>query len=120
MNIPVNLNGNKTIIDSEPDISLMKVLRKLSYNSVKCGCSAGLCGSCTILLDDKPVASCKIPVGIISNSDLITLDFFETFPEFKIIMQGFSLAGIKLCGYCNAGKIFCAYQILKMNKIADL
>ena len=37
--------------------------------------------------------------------------------DYEIIMKGFDLANIKLCGYCNAGKIFCAYQILKKNKI---
>lgn len=117
MNISVSLNGNKTIIEADCDDSLLKVLRKLSCYKVKCGCSAGLCGSCTVLLDDKPVASCKIPVGIITNSEIVTLDYFEQTPEYEMIQQGFSLAGIKLCGYCNAGKIFCAYQILKMNKI---
>lgn len=117
MNVSVFLNGNKTIIEAASDDSLMRVLRKLSYNTVKCGCNSGLCGSCTVLLDDKPVASCKIPVGIVNNAEIVTLDYFENTEEYKIITQGFKLAGITLCGYCNAGKIFCTYQILKMNKI---
>lgn len=117
MNISVFLNKNKTILESSPDESLMKVLRRMAYTSVKCGCSRGLCGSCTVLLNDKPVASCKIPVGIINNEDIITLDYFQTTKEYTMIKQGFDLAGIKLCGYCNAGKVFCAYQMIKMNKI---
>jgi len=117
MNIPVFLNGDKTIIEAAPEESLMKVLRRMYFTSVKCGCSRGLCGSCTVLLNDKPVAACKIPVGIINNEDIETLDHFIETEEYTIIMQGFELAGIKLCGYCNAGKIFCAYQIIKMNKI---
>jgi carbon-monoxide dehydrogenase small subunit len=32
-------------------------------------------------------------------------------------MKGFELAGIKLCGLCNSGKIFSAYQLIKMNRI---
>lgn len=119
MNISVFLNGNKTIIEARPEESLMKVLRNLSYTSVKCGCSEGVCGSCTVLLNDKPVASCKIPVGIINNEDIETLDHFLATEEYTMIKQGFDLAGIKLCGYCNAGKIFCAYQILKKNKVPD-
>ncbi len=117
MKIPVTLNGTKTILDAHADESLMKVLHKNGCPSVKNGCSCGFCGSCTILLDDKPVASCKIPAGIVRNCDIVTLDYFTKTEEYSIIMSGFQKAGIKLCGYCTAGKVFSAYQILKMNKL---
>lgn len=117
MNISVTLNGEKTILDVRPEESLISVLRKLDNSSLKCGCKKGHCGSCTILLNDKPVASCKIPSGIIRDMDIVTLNYFERTKEYACIMQGFEFAGIKLCGYCNAGKIFAAYQILTMNKV---
>ena len=69
------------------------------------------------MLDDKPVASCKIPAGIVRNCDIVTLDYFTKTEEYSNIMAGFQKAGIKLCGYCTAGKVFSAYQILKMPKI---
>lgn len=116
MNVPVTLNGDKTILDVRPEESLMSVLRKREFTSVKCGCNQGHCGSCTVLLNDNPVAACKIPIGIIRDSDIVTLNYFSGSKEYTAIMQGFELAGIKLCGYCNAGKIFSTYQILKMNK----
>ncbi len=117
MKIPVILNGTKTILDAHADESLMKVLHKNGCPSVKSGCSGGFCGTCTILLDDKPVASCKIPAGIVRNRDIVTLDYFIKTEEYSIIMSGFQKAGIKLCGYCSAGKVFSAYQILKMTKM---
>ena len=117
MNVPVILNGNKTILEAPADETLMSVLRRIGCSSVKCGCGQGTCGSCTVLLNDSPVATCKIPLGIIQNADLVTLEYFERTKEYSIIMKAFDLAGIKLCGLCNAGKIFCAYQLLKMNKI---
>ena len=117
MKIPVTLNGTKTILDAHADESLMKVLHKNGCPSVKSGCSGGFCGACTILLDDKPAASCKIPAGIVRNSDIVTLDYFVKTEEYNTIMGGFQKAGIKLCGYCTAGKVFSAYQILKMTKM---
>lgn len=117
MKIPVTLNGTKTILDAHAYEPLMKVLHKNGCLSVKSGCSQGFCGSCTILLDDHPAASCKIPAGIVRNSDIVTLDYFVKTEEYSIIMAGFQKAGIKLCGYCNAGKIFCTYQILKSTKM---
>lgn len=117
MKIPVILNGTKLILEANAEDSLMKVLHINGCTSVKSGCSNGFCGACTVLLDDKPVASCKIPAGIVKNNDIVTLDYFIKTEEYKLIMDGFSKAGIKLCGYCNAGKVFAAYQILKLPKL---
>ena len=117
MNVPVTLNGNKTILEAPADDTLMTVLRRMGCSSVKCGCGQGSCGSCTVLLNDNPVATCKIPLGIIQNADIVTLEYFERTKEYSIITKGFELAGIKLCGLCNSGKIFSAYQLLKMNKV---
>ena len=117
MNVPVILNGNKTILEAPADETLMSVLRRIGCASVKCGCGQGTCGSCTVLLNDSPVATCKIPLGIIQNADLVTLEYFERTKEYSIIMKGFELAGIKLCGLCDSGKIFSAYQLVKLNRI---
>ena len=64
MKIPVTINGKKIILDENPDEKLLFVLRKQKLISVKIGCEAGKCGFCTVLLNDKPVSSCLIPVGI--------------------------------------------------------
>ena len=117
MTVPVILNGNKTILEAPADETLMSVLRRIGCSSVKCGCGQGTCGSCTVLLNDNPVATCKIPLGIIQNADIVTLEYFERTKEYSIIIKGFELAGIKLCGLCDSGKIFSAYQLIKMNKI---
>lgn len=117
MKIPVLLNGSQTILEAHPEESLMNVLRRNGCPSVKSGCRSGFCGACTILFDGKPVSSCKLPVGIAKNHDIITLEYFVKSQEYQIIMSGFDKAGIKLCGHCNAGKIFSAYQILQLSKI---
>lgn len=119
MKIPVVLNGNRIELQANPEDSLMSVLRKLGCNSVKCGCGQGLCGSCTILFNDLPSAACKIPAGIAINSDITTMEYFSQTEEYRAIMQGFELAQISLCGYCNSGKIFSVYQILKAQKCPE-
>lgn len=117
MKISLMLNGEKTIIDAQPDTSLMEVLRTLNLTSVKCGCGNGLCGSCTVLLNDKPVAACKIPVALVNENEIITMEAFSKTEEYESITKGFEKAGIKLCGYCNAGKIFTTYSFLKLNNL---
>lgn len=116
MNIPVILNGNKTILEAQSDETLLSVLHKKAPDAIKCGCQKGACGACTVLLNDLPAAACKIPVGIIRNSNIVTLDYFSKSEEYSFIIQGFKKAGIKLCGYCNSGKIFSTYQLFQVNK----
>ena len=57
--------------------------------------------------------------GIILNLSVggMLLLTYSNLPKDADLTLSFDLANIKLCGYCNAGKIFCAYQILKKNKI---
>lgn len=117
MKVSVTLNGAKTILEAAAQESLMKVLHKNGCTAVKSGCDKGYCGSCTVLLDDKPVASCKIPIGLVKDRSIVTLDSFSKTEIYQDIIDGFTKAGIKLCGYCNAGKIFTAYQILQFSKM---
>ena len=112
MNFTITLNGKKTIIQAQPSEDLLSVLRKEKLFSVKLGCGAGHCGSCTILYNGKPVPSCKIPVGIAMNQEIETLESFKQTEAYQDILKGFSKAGIKLCGYCNAGKIFADASVL--------
>jgi aerobic carbon-monoxide dehydrogenase small subunit len=112
MKIPVKLNDKKIVLEAEPDDKLLNVLRRLNLLSVKCGCNEGYCGACTILLDGRPVPSCIIPVAITRDSSIITLEHFSKSEEYQDIISGFNKAGINLCGYCNAGKVFSAWHIL--------
>ncbi len=116
MNIPVIINGERIMIQAEPDEKLIDVLRSLKLLSVKLGCAEGVCGACTVLLNEKPVPACKVSVALVMNQEVETLEYFAKSDEYLYITKGFSKAGIKLCGYCNAGKIFAAAAILKANQ----
>lgn len=112
MNIPIIINGERTIIQASPDEKLIDVLRSLNLFSAKLGCDQGVCGSCTVLLNGKPIPACRIPVALSMNQEITTLEHFSKTEEYAHIIKGFAKAGIKLCGYCNAGKIFAAASIL--------
>lgn len=117
MKVQITLNGEKTVLNAQPDATLLEILRGMNLCSVKCGCRKGICGSCTVLMNGKTVSSCKIPVAIIRNCQIETLEHFRETDEYESIMKGFDKAGISLCGYCNSGKIFAAYTLLKQHSI---
>lgn len=113
MKTPFLLNGDDVVIDSEPDEKLINILRDSGNFSVKCGCNTGSCGSCTVLVDDKPVPSCLLTAAAVRDCSVMTLDAFKKTKYWKDIESGFRQCGVHLCGYCDAGKIFAAYDLIR-------
>ncbi|MBQ2553251.1 MAG: ferredoxin, partial [Treponema sp.] len=120
MTVRYSINGKKNIESSSVE-NLQNVLRKNGCTSVKLGCSKGFCGNCMILLNDVPIPSCKLSFASIKDDDeIVTLSYFQkAYPEAKDIARGFEKAGINLCGYCDAGKFFTAYDLIKNGKPSE-
>ncbi len=79
--ITLNVNGQSRQVDVEPDTPLLYVLRNdLALNGAKFGCGLGQCGSCTVLLDGNPVFSCVIPISVLENRRITTVEGLGT-PE---------------------------------------
>ena len=118
MKISLMLNGHNVNIDANTQDTLLDTLRSVNLLSVKCGCMQGKCGSCTVLLNGKAVPSCLVPTQLAHNCNIETLEGFSESEDYRDIISGFEQAGIKLCGFCNAGKIFAAYELMhKKNKL---
>ena len=113
MIIPFTLNGKKIVLDADPTEKLLDALRRQKLFSVKEGCTHGCCSSCTVLLNGKPVPSCIMPLVLAKDADITTLEYFVLTEEYQDIAAGFEKAGIQLCGYCNPGKIFTAWDIMQ-------
>lgn len=116
MKIPLMLNGEHKILEAEPSEKLMDVLRRERLFSVKCGCEEGFCGACTIMLNGRAVPSCIIPVVSARDSEVETLEHFSHNDFYRLIMDAYKKTGINMCDYCNAGKIFAAYDLIRTYK----
>jgi len=114
MFVRIMINNEIVTLNEEPNEKLSSILRKLNFISVKNGCGKGRCGSCTVLLNGKPIPSCKVPIGILDEtSNIITLEYFKNNnDDYKIISEGLKKANIHLCGFCNAAKILSIYELL--------
>ena len=113
MLIRLNINHNSLSIDCRPDEPLSAVLRRLGFLSVKCGCAKGLCGACTIFMRERSVPSCLIPVSSVRDAEIVTLEHFMQTEDYLDIVSAFRKTGIELCGFCGAGKIFAAHEIIE-------
>jgi len=116
MEIQFTLNGKKTSLDIPPDLRLLDLLRDFcGLMGTKEGCGKGECGACSVILNDKLVNSCLIPVCQIDNSEIITIEGLEKGGELDKLQQAFIDAGAVQCGFCTPGMIMAAKALLMQN-----
>ena len=114
--IHFNLNSNPTEISTDPNNLLMWVLRnELGLTGTKFGCGISVCGSCTVIVDDKPVRSCIIPIGNVAGKDVLTIEGLNKNGSLHPIQKAFMTNDALQCGYCTPGMIMNAYGLLKKN-----
>jgi aerobic-type carbon monoxide dehydrogenase small subunit (CoxS/CutS family) len=109
--IKLTVNGQTHDVEVDPDTPLLYVLRNdLELNAAKYGCGLGQCGACTVLIDDKPVFSCLVPVSALGERKVRTL---EGLP--KTVPAAFETEQAAQCGYCIAGMIVRTQALLERN-----
>ncbi len=110
-------NKPVTVTEEQRSMSLLTFLRENQFlHGVKNGCEKGLCGSCTISLDDRAVRSCKMTVEKALGKSVITVEGME-YEDGTIhpLQQAFIDAGAVQCGFCTPGMIMSSYTLLLKN-----
>ncbi|MCF8304331.1 MAG: (2Fe-2S)-binding protein [Bacteroidales bacterium] len=118
MKIEFTLNGKPVDVDLSPNLRLIDVLREhFGLRSLKEGCGEGECGVCTILMDDRAVTSCIIPLGMVQGRKIETLESIRETHNFKIIRKAFEKTGAVQCGFCTPGMVVATEALMrKRNK----
>jgi len=117
----LDVNGRRHHLESRPDESLLWVLRdKLGLTGAKFGCGEGMCGACTVLVDDKAVRSCLVPVSsIASDARIETIEGITPAGGLSALQSAFKNHNAFGCGYCTPGQIMSATALLRANPAPD-
>jgi len=123
--IPLTFTLNDNVVsDSVPeDRTLLWYLReKRGMTGTKCGCGKGHCGTCTVLLDGKPVRSCIVRLGSaqMHNAVIETIEGLSS-PDGTLhpIQQAFVDNGAIQCGFCTPAMIMSTKALLRENPSPD-
>ena len=112
--IELSVNGQARRVDVDPSTPLLYVLRDdLGLVAAKFGCGLGQCGSCTVLVDDKPVFSCLTPVAALPGRQVTTVEGFGTIDRPGIVQRAFEIEQAAQCGYCIPGMMARAEALLR-------
>lgn len=103
------LNDVRVSYDVRPDEYLSETLRSHGVKSIKIGCNETTCGSCTLLIENKPVMSCGVLTASIEGKHVTTVEGIQE--EAAKIAYHFAEEGADQCGFCNVGYALVIYAL---------
>jgi carbon-monoxide dehydrogenase small subunit len=111
--ISFTLNGKPRNLTVDDERMLVWVLRhELGLTGVKYGCGAGLCGACTVLVDNEAVRACGTRVKNVAGKKVLTIEGLEKEGKLHALQQAFLDERAFQCGFCTPGMILSAYAML--------
>ncbi len=114
--ISLKINENKYNITVDTRMTLLEAIReKVGLTGTKEGCSVGECGTCTVLLDGKPVYSCLMLAVEAEGKDIMTIEGLADEDGLHPIQKAFVEHGAVQCGFCTPGMILSAKALLDDN-----
>ena len=108
------LNNTEVSYSVNPGEYLADTLRKHGLKSIKVGCNESSCGSCTLLVDNKPMMSCSLLTASVAGKHIITIEGIQE--EAAKISRCFSEEGADQCGFCNVGYALVIYSLKREYK----
>lgn len=115
MQIKITVNGNVFGVDAPAGETLVELLRRLGFKSVKDGCYTGTCGGCTVLMNGRPVASCIMLAVQADGASIITLEGLADGERLHPVQDAFLEVNAPQCGFCSPGMILTAVSFLRGN-----
>ena len=112
----LTVNNETHAVVTWPNRTLLEVLRDdLQLTGTKEGCGDGACGSCTVLVDGRPVRSCLTLAVAMEGRKITTIEGIAQEGKLHPIQAAFVEHHAIQCGFCSPGMILTAYALLNEN-----
>jgi isoquinoline 1-oxidoreductase alpha subunit len=110
----LNVNGQSKQVNVDPSTPLLWVLREeLKMTGTKYGCGISACGACTVHLAGMATRSCVVPVSLIGDRKITTIEGVGEDPVGRAVQNAWVEKDVVQCGYCQSGQIMSAVALLK-------
>ena len=118
--VSLTVNGASVIADVEPRTHLADFLREDQLlTGTHIGCEHGVCGACTLLIDNAPARSCIAFAAACDGADIRTIEGLEDDPIITRLRAAFTTEHALQCGYCTPGMLVTARDIVLRLPHAD-
>ena len=111
--IQFELNNKPVRLTVDGERKLLWVLRTdLGLTGTKYGCGEGICGACTVLINDRAFRSCHLPVREVNGTKVTTIEGLAKNGKLHPLQEAFMKQNAFQCGFCTSGMILNAYSLL--------
>jgi carbon-monoxide dehydrogenase small subunit len=109
----LDVNGERRAVAFPSHHTLLEVLREeLGLTGTKHGCELGECGTCTVLVDGRPVLSCLLLAAQMEGRRVETVEGLQKGNDLHPLQAAFADLGAAQCGYCTPGILMAARALL--------
>ncbi len=107
------MNGARRAVRVRSDARLLDVLRdEFELGSVRDGCSVGMCGACTVLMNDRALSSCITLAALCDGARVVTAEGLRSGNELDPIVESFATHRAFQCSYCTPGFVLALKGLL--------
>lgn len=108
------LNGRRVAFDGDTTMPLLWYLRDhANLTGTKFGCGIAQCGACTVHVDGAATRSCVLPLSAVAGKSITTIEGLAKGETLHAVQQAWIEEDVAQCGYCQAGQIMAAVDLLK-------
>jgi aerobic carbon-monoxide dehydrogenase small subunit len=113
MNVDLTVNGRRVVREVPPNELLLDFVReRLGLMGAKRSCDVQVCGTCTVLVDDRPVSSCCYLAADADGKHVLTIEGLAERPEFERLEEAFTRRAALQCGFCTPGFLLTVAALL--------
>ncbi len=114
ISISLKVNGERVDAHVLPRLNLADFLREhLHLTGTHVGCEHGVCGACTVLVDDEIVRACLMLAVQAHGASVETIEGLSDSGEIADLQDAFRNRNALQCGYCTPGMLMAAQDLLK-------
>ena len=114
--IELSINAETFELAVEPNATLAQVIREqVGLTGTKEACGTGECGTCTVLIDGRPMLSCLTLAVDCRNQDILTIEGLSEGETLTAVQQAFQDCGAIQCGFCTPGMVLSTTALLEAN-----
>jgi aerobic carbon-monoxide dehydrogenase small subunit len=111
--VALTVNGRAVNKPVDPRTHLADFLRdQLDLTGTHLGCEHGVCGACTLLLDDMPARSCITFAAACDGAHVTTIEGLDNDEIATELRAAFSQEHALQCGYCTPGMLISARDLV--------
>jgi isoquinoline 1-oxidoreductase alpha subunit len=113
--IKLTINGAPWQYDGDPQMPLLWFIRDIAnLTGTKYGCGIAVCGACTVHLDGSAQRACVLTMAAVDGKSVITIEGLSEKADHPL-QQAWREAHVPQCGFCQAGQIMQAADLLSTN-----